>query len=267
MLARTVTAVRRPEYTGRNRCWPCTALNLCLALVAAGLVARLSLAAGGVALGLCAGAIYLRGYLVPGTPEFTRRYLPESVLRLFGKGPERPRGDGSDDSGGAASERLLREAGVVSVAADGDLRLDDSFRGAWRDRIEALRDRDTARERLAAAVGVDPGDLSFEEAADEFAVGYDGAHLESWPSRAAFVAELAAEPTLAERCAGWNSLDPSERARLVAGMRAFLDRCPTCDGPLVESEDVWESCCSEVVDVTVACADCGSRVFWAREQR
>ena len=74
---------KQPEYTGENRCLPCTVVNTIIALVlsvavVAG-VARVAnpaagLAAGVVLLGCSLGAIYLRGYLVPGTPELTKQY-------------------------------------------------------------------------------------------------------------------------------------------------------------------------------------------------
>lgn len=84
-------AFREPEYTGENRCVPCTAINVALAvaLTAAsavlGPVAALAVFAGSMA------SIYFRGYLVPGTPELTKRYLPDRVLALFGKAPDGPR--------------------------------------------------------------------------------------------------------------------------------------------------------------------------------
>ena len=60
-------------------------LNAAIAVVAAALLGRRSRPAGGAALLAALGLIYLRGYLVPGTPTLTRRYLPESVLAAFGK--------------------------------------------------------------------------------------------------------------------------------------------------------------------------------------
>ena len=104
---------REPEYTGENRCVPCTVLNAALALA-------LTVAAGAfgpvIALAVFVGSfasIYFRGYLVPGTPELTKRYLPDRVLAMFGKAPEGPR-DGwegarpvtvTDETAAVTSER------------------------------------------------------------------------------------------------------------------------------------------------------------------
>lgn len=78
-----VERLEQPEYTGENRCTPCTLVNLLLAAGVAALVGRRSRALGLLTFAASAALIYLRGYLVPGTPELTKRYLPRSVLALF----------------------------------------------------------------------------------------------------------------------------------------------------------------------------------------
>ncbi|QFU82137.1 hypothetical protein [Natronorubrum aibiense] len=83
-----VNDLKQPAYTGENRCEPCTILNLLIAAVVGSLVARKSRIGGLLAVGLSIGLIYLRGYLVPGTPTLTKRYLPPEVLRWFGKESE-----------------------------------------------------------------------------------------------------------------------------------------------------------------------------------
>ena len=81
--------LEQPEYTGENRCGACTAVNLLLAAALAALLGRRNRALGLLAFVGGAALVYLRGYLVPGTPELTKAYLPPSVLALFGK-DERP---------------------------------------------------------------------------------------------------------------------------------------------------------------------------------
>lgn len=80
--------LRRPEYTGENRCLPCTVLNVALGVIAAAVVNRRDRRGAAVTLIAAIGVIYLRGYLVPGTPTLTQRYLPDEVLAAFGKQPE-----------------------------------------------------------------------------------------------------------------------------------------------------------------------------------
>lgn len=89
MTTDLIDRLEQPEYTGENRCGACTAVNLLLAAALAALLGRRNRALGLLAFVGSAALIYLRGYLVPGTPELTKRYLPPSVLALFGK-DERP---------------------------------------------------------------------------------------------------------------------------------------------------------------------------------
>jgi hypothetical protein len=73
--------VRQPEYTGENRCMPCTATNVVIAVLLSVGVGVLFPPAGVVVFALSLGAIWLRGYLVPGTPELTKRYFPDWLPR------------------------------------------------------------------------------------------------------------------------------------------------------------------------------------------
>lgn len=86
IIGDVVVRIRQPEYTGENRCVPCTALNVFIAVVIAGLFVGAGRRwIGVVAFIVSVGVVYFRGYLVPGTPGITERYFPERVLRLFGK--------------------------------------------------------------------------------------------------------------------------------------------------------------------------------------
>ncbi|PAU82849.1 hypothetical protein CK500_12000 [Halorubrum salipaludis] len=187
-----IDRLRQPEYVGENRCVPCTVVNSIIALLLAGAVALAWPPAGAGVLLLSAAAIYLRGYLVPGTPELTRRYLPERALRAFGKEETIVRrrspaaepteaerdvpdaSDGGDDAGASAVsdaaddsdtaevsapadpsevEAMLRESGVVEDDPDADdLRLTAEFREVWWRRIRRFRGDDEAAKRRLGAV-------------------------------------------------------------------------------------------------------------------
>ena len=96
--------IRQPEYTGENRCVPCTIANFAITAVFAAAVALVSvpLSLGFVVAAL--GSIWLRGYLVPKTPELTKRYFPEWLLAKFDKEPMP--GDERDET--AALETFAR---------------------------------------------------------------------------------------------------------------------------------------------------------------
>ena len=281
-----IDRLRRPEHTGENRCLPCTVLNTVISLALAALLAVVWVPLGVASFLVFAGAIYFRGYLIPGTPTITQRYFPEWLLRAFGKEPvevTRPAGstDAADPNAVAKTaetesdspdderdiEALLSTAGVVEECVDeDDLCLTERFSETWWRRIRSLReDPDAARDHLGGVLDVDPGELAFDESGSRFAVTFEGDRIGRWDSDAAFYADLAVEPTLDEWIADWEELSDQERTGLIAGMRAFLERCPSCESEVEQAENVRKTCCSsKVVGVEVDCPECGARVFSGR---
>ncbi|WP_276255225.1 hypothetical protein [Halomontanus rarus] len=134
-LSDTINRVRQPEYTGENRCIPCTTVNVVIAAVlsvGAGLLfAPLGIAVFSASL----LAIYLRGYLVPGTPTLTKRYFPDWLLAKFDKEPDADeRAEsfgvnadvfgtaGGEESGGETAE--FRSDGGRRIETDGGRRIE-----------------------------------------------------------------------------------------------------------------------------------------------
>ncbi|MBZ6495059.1 hypothetical protein [Natrinema longum] len=126
---------KQPEYTGENRCGPCTVLNLCIAAVVGSVIARKSRLGGALAVGVSIGLIYLRGYLVPGTPTLTKRYLPPEVLRWFGKDPA------PDVAGGLGGVDASATADATGSGSD---RAGDSTSRSGGSDTVATFDEDTA---------------------------------------------------------------------------------------------------------------------------
>ncbi len=135
-----ISRFRQPEYTGESRCMPCTVANTLMtvgasgatgvggAVVAAPLV---GVATGGAVFVVSMLAIYLRGYLVPGTPELTKRYFPPWLLRLFGKEPVLEQHQSVETEEEFDPETTLVRVGALEECADGDdLCLTDSFGGS-----------------------------------------------------------------------------------------------------------------------------------------
>lgn len=269
----TLDRFRLPEHTGENRCLPCTVVNSVVAVVVASGVAKLWLPAGALALAVSVTAIYFRGYLVPGTPELTRR--SPRLLALLGKEQaddvrEASTRSGADTTGSTdwserpETEQLLEFSGVVEACDDADdIRLTEKFREVWWRRIRRFRDDEgRALAQLAAVVGTDPAALEFVREDQQFGVARDGTFVTEWVSEAAFYADLAAEPTLSEWVPDWERLSDGKRTELIAGLRAFLEVCPACEADLEQVETVQDSCCSSVVvGVSVDCSECGAAVF------
>jgi len=267
-----LTRVRRPEYTGENRCLPCTAVNLGIALAASLLLIGVgwrvgSPTAGGalgvVSFGLAGAAIYLRGYLVPGTPTLTKRYLPATVLGWFDKAPERSsEGDPQLDP-----EAILTGVGALEECAGGrDLCLTDEFRRAWNDAIEGVSAEDAGRDRLMDLLDLeaDAGNVAIEEYGRAFRATIGQRPVGTWQSEAAFLADLGAAEVLAERDPAWPDRPVPERGQLLNGLRLFIDRCPACGGQPEFGTETVESCCSTQDVAAVECGDCGARLFETR---
>lgn len=264
--------LQRPEYTGENRCTPCTVVNVAVAVILAAAVWLAVPSTAGPILGavvlvtsLC--AIYLRGYLVPGTPWFTRTYFPDWLLRRFEKGPASgqlagPHQPDGDAPGRIDVESALLRADVLTECDDvDDLCLTPAFQAAFRERIAALRREDTTRDELATILDVDAPRLTFDDHGTAFVASVSGRRIGQWESRAAFRADVAAAKVLDERAEEWQRLDVDARGRLLTGIRLFVETCPDCDGAVTVEEDVVESCCRSIDVAAASCVDCGARLF------
>lgn len=275
----TLDRLRRPEYTGKNRCLPCTVFNTIIGIAAAiGVGAGVGVAVGpaagvgaaAVVLLVSAASIYLRGYLVPGTPTFTKKYFPPWLLKLFGKSAARVRdaAEGEDGDDGLAvenTEQVLLRAGALEECRGGaDFCLTDEFEAVWTERIAEVRESDAGRERLLDVLDVDEDvDVEYTEHDDAFEVHAEGYHVGSWESDAAYVADVAAGLLLAERLDEWDRYSTMRRGQMLQGLRLFLETCPSCGSPVTFGTDTAESCCSAQEVAVVTCEGCGKRIFEA----
>jgi hypothetical protein len=259
-LADLVDGLRRPEYTGQNRCTPCTVANLAIAGVATLATAPVSPPLALVVLAASLASITLRGYLIPGTPELTRRYFPDRVLALFDKAP-RVAGDGSFDPGAY----LVRVGLVRDDPAAADVALDPAFETAWTDRLAAATatvDEETGVGELAGLIGVGRERLAVDRVGTSAVAAYvDDSFVGQWESRAAFVADMTAARALDARDPAWRRLPLADRSALLAALRLFLERCPACDGPVALGDEVVTSCCRSRHVVAATCGDCGDRLL------
>ncbi|NHX35161.1 MULTISPECIES: hypothetical protein [Halolamina] len=261
-----VASLKDPEYTGPNRCWPCTLSNLGIAAVltaGVGAAATRWVPATGVAgpaaatvAAVSLAVIYLRGYLVPGTPRLTRRYFPAWLLDWFGKEPERP------PAAVDPRETLVSMGVLVDDPAADDVMLDSAFAAAWRERIDAhWNDEDAVRATIGDFAGVPPGSIEFESYPGML-VAYDGPErIASWESRPACVADAAAAATLPAFDPEWERRPLAVRAELLGALRLFVEECPACGGQVSLRTEVVESCCSSRDVVAATCDSCGARLF------
>lgn len=254
--------LRQPEYTGEKRCIPCTAINIAIAAAGSTLAAKLtSRRLGSIAFLTSLGSIYLRGYLVPGTPTLTKRYFPERVLRWFDKDTTASMTDATIE---IDPEQVLLNAGAVEPCQEGtDLCLTNDFQQAWRERIHTIRTHDLGEEYLAGALDVSTVDdrITVDQQGDAFVAYTDNTIIGQWSSQAAVIADAAAATELSERFPNWSDLEPAEIARVLMSLRIFIHQCPDCDGPIQVEQEVVESCCHSYDVIASACQDCNTRLF------
>jgi len=252
----TLAAVRRPEFTGENRCWPCTAVNVAVLAVAVPAVARFRPLPAVVLAVLGVAGITLRGYVVPYTPRFAPAVAAALPGDWFGHGEDEGslRDVGDDDTPEDVLE-LLVAAGVVRV--DGDhLAIDEDVAEAWRERMRAADDDWSSMVAVAERdlPGVDSARV--ERAGDETYVVVTGGSA-AWLRLPVAVAELAAVDVLAG-----TDLPAASRAVGAHALCAFLETCPVCCDDLVEG--AADDCCGHTLaepgadpPTVLACEPCG----------
>lgn len=266
--------LRRCEYTGENRCWPCAITN---SVLLAALVGTLSLLgrrtiAGAVAV-VGTAAIALRGYVVPYTPRFAPALVAALPIDPFDHGqPAAASGSLSDSSATAdgmtsAAEptgedvlRTLLEAGVLVPEGD-DIQLADDVRDDWRHEMRTLREDEMATLARVA-------DEQTESSTDARAgrnCGQPVLVLEREGRAPVTLRRGVAIAELGAVCALKPHVD-SAPVRRAAGrpMRSLLEHCPCCDGPLTVTQS---SCCGETTPVgqtpseKLVCPACDERFF------
>jgi hypothetical protein len=187
------------------------------------------------------------------------------VLRWFDKAPAG--GEGIDlDAEEIDVEGRLRALDVVTERADGtDLRLAPPFRDALRREIDTVRG--TGVDRAAAVAELfdldpDEHDCTIETyAGGSTALSVDDRHVAQWASEAALVADQAADRVLRRQREAWTDLPVLHRSELLGSIRLFVERCPSCDGPVSLVGETVESCCREREVAAVTCEDCDARLF------
>ncbi|SEW22484.1 hypothetical protein [Halobacterium jilantaiense] len=262
MDMRFLSRLQNPEYTGENRCTPCTVLNSLIAVAAAGGVALVSPALAVATLLGSAVVITLRGYLVPGTPTLTKRYLPRRVLAWFGKTPlpdepvptdDRPENTDTD------LEALLSEKGIVRPCASADdLCLSDAVRETW---LAHLRTADECSPEHVAELTDDQAATYEITEKRGGVVAYDGgSEVGRWPSEAALLADATCAATMSEHYPGWASLSGERRGELLSTLRFFTPECPRASGEVELTTETVETCCSAQEVVALQCVETGTNL-------
>lgn len=262
-----ISVLQNPDYTGDNRCMACTVVNLLISVALATTVALIRPLAALLVFAVCVYLIWARGYLVPGTPTLTKRYLPNWMLAWFGKAPSSNEPTGltgkrhaQDEQYEVDLEKELLSAGILEIAPDdGDLQLSERAEEVW---MRELSERSEIRENeLSALVHQEPTELTLTERFGGIALTADADVLGHWPSKAALIADQSVVPVLEQLHPYWGSLTIHEKGQLLAGMRIFVPECPTSPGDIEIIDEVVESCCANHDVTVVQCANGGETLI------
>ena len=298
---RPLARLRRPEYTGENRCWPCTLVNAAAVLVASALVGVVSPPAGVLLLVVGAALVALHGYVVPYTPRFAPRllaWLPVDPRRLGFD--HDPRADGGRESGpasesgslvdgevdGDALVRHLAEAGVVTADESGELFLAEETRRTWEAGMRRLRDvSDSELAAATASAAPFPAEGRIEDDGDWVVVtrteGEDATDptdgeagtiddetnaIDGTAGDEVWLSRAHAVADTAAVAALPGEIDARTKAQAATPLRLFLETCPLC-GNAVE-ETTATACCGGPGSIhdtpetpVLACTDCGEVLY------
>ncbi|MBX0323816.1 hypothetical protein EGH21_12325 [Halomicroarcula sp. F13] len=257
--------LRNPDHTGENRCWPCTVVNVAIAGILTALVAVVAVELAAVVAVVSLVAIALRGYLVPGTPRLTQTYLPERVLRAFGKAPAPTEPDDFETlekvrhhrENAVDADAFLADEGVLTDAGDGR-KLTDGFAAAVSDELDARPADADLTDPLADAFGTESADVTVER--DPYPSVTVGNRIREWPSWSALRVDVAAHEALTDWTDRWTDVPLEQRVNMLETVRSHRTVCPACGGRVERANEVQTSCCGVHEVVAVACTDCGARL-------
>lgn len=232
--------LRNPRYTGANRCWPCTVVNVLIVAAIAGIAVTTGfpLVAGVVAVSGLA-AIALRGYVIPGTPRFTQ-YLPDPVLALFGKQQPQPGMTIPDDIVAA-----LESTEVLAETA-GDIELVESFRTTYEERAsELVNDAETLEATIKRQFDDITEIVTAQSMAGNdrwFAEDANGATIIQWQDRSIAAMDAAGAELLADRI-DWDQRNLLDQQAALATLRRGAKTCPECQSTLELDDGPDTVCC------------------------
>jgi len=265
-----------------------TVVNVAIAAVGAVAVgALIAVELGAVVLAVAlAAAIWLRGYLVPGTPELTKRYLPGARCGCSERDATPGRRRRSTPNRTSCRPRCWsrRRTGATSRSRRGSSRRG----GRTSPRCATRPTPSSARRRRCRARRSEPPRPPrrylpcLSRPTSPPSRGLAGVDERRARAAVARRSGIRARRQRANRSLGVPIGVPRgcrrrprvngasrrlgvaplvSRSGVLGALRLFVERCPTCEGPVQLEERVVESCCSSYEVVAGRCTACTARLF------
>jgi hypothetical protein len=251
---------KQEEYTGEDRCLPCTIVNLSILLILSLIIGciisirRSYLESGIIVMVILIFGIFViwsRGYLVPKTPELTKKYMPTWMLKIFGKKIYENIGYRFKNT-----QAILKQLDIIEPCkTDNDICLTESFKSEWRKEVNA----DNNSYNVIHNLYKNSISIKAAENNDSIYLENDKRIILIWPSVTALQIDAATVQVLKEKNQ-WEDWPLQTKANVISSIRMLLDYCP--DGSdLVRDSEIVESCCSNHEVVTGVCAKSGDKIF------
>lgn len=247
--------LRNNEYTGSNRCYPCTIANVIISATVSVIIYNFhSFMLAFAIFSASIFTIYYRGYLIPKTPELTKRYFPRAILRLFGK----------DNIGAAnlsdSADLLIDWNILVPCDREQDLCISDNFLSLWMSQYNNEGYKDSIEQNLDDLfLSIEHPKLIHDETS-VFVLDENDEPLISRISTTALALDLGGNSVLKSKVNDWRGLTPSQKSDILQTLRLFLQNCPNCGSQLELNEDVRESCCSTHDVYVLKCNNCSTEI-------
>lgn len=267
-----ITQLKDPAYTGKNRCMACTIVNILIATLLAVMVSLIAfvyissataIVIGGAILAISLVRIWLKGYLVPGTPTLTKRYFPTWLLAWFGKAPQQPIWWLTEDAGGLEGEEiqelLVRTNVIEPCQESSDLCLSEKFQSDWEEVIATANPEPTVEE-VTSILGAESKNATLNRYGNAITLSNNNDQIAFWPSQSSLRADLASGKILQNYIDSWEDYSIIKRGQILHTLRLFFEECPN-GGKAEMTEETVESCCSSHEVVAVVCQESGERLF------
>lgn len=201
------------------------------------------------------GLIWLRGYLVPGTPELTKNYMPEWMLSIFGKSDDEFVVDGVQHSSIDLESVLIENGILTDCESRDDLCLADSFEDELHDILMSIDQPEMS------TIDVNDAELNLHRRGDGYVLTRGNRPIAMWPSQTELKVDIGGGDLLKRSISDWDSYSLIDKLTLICGLRVFLPTCPDDGGPVSMETKTVESCCSNNEVVAFICEDSGVRLL------
>lgn len=253
MVAEALSArIFNPEHTGENRCYPCTIVNIVITFGCGLIIGHFgNYYISGLLIVTGLVLIYIRGYLVPGTPSLAQILLPKRLFSLL-PGEELSK---SSNSISIEIESHLQQHSILEASHTGedkDFQLHSSIKTRWVHLIRSYQ-MEEAMEQLQTSVEASD-DMEFFAIPEGYIAMHKGKQIGRWESKQAFLIHMSSFELLDALLPRWDCYRIDEKNLLSVGLRLFTPICP-CGSDITEGMGKIRTCCGSKSVYKIKCQE------------